>query len=105
MTLTQFKTMLEGTGYPVAYEHFPETEVPTMPFVCYAVTGSNNFDADGIVYEKGKMLQVQLFTKTKNEVAEASLETVFENNRICWENTGEYNEDELCYRVIYEVQI
>lgn len=105
MTLSQFKTMLASTNYPVAYEHFPETEVPTMPFICYAAVGSNNFGADGIVYEKGTMLQVQLFTKTKNEVAEATLEAVFEDNRIYWENTGEYNEDELCYRVIYEVQI
>lgn len=105
MTLSQFKTMLASTNYPVAYEHFPETDAPTMPFICYAAVGSNNFGADGIVYEKGTMLQVQLFTKTKDEVAEATLEAVFEDNRIYWENTGEYNEDELCYRVIYEVQI
>src|SRR5574344_1126661 len=105
MTLAELKTILATTGYDVAYEHFPETDVPAMPFICYAETGSNNFGADGIVYDKGKMLQVQLFTKTKNEVAEANLETVFENNRIYWENTGEYNEDELCYRVIYNIEI
>lgn len=105
MTLSQFKTMLASTGYPVAYQHFPETDAPTMPFICYAVVGTNNFGADGIVYEKGAMLQVQLFTKTKDEAAEATLEAVFEDNRIYWENTAEYNEDELCYRVIYEVQI
>ena len=104
MTLSQFKTMLASTGYPVAYQHFPETDVPAMPFICYAATGSNNFGADGIVYQPIKVLQVQLFTKTKDIEAEGNLENVFETARIYWEKESEYNEDELCYRVIYNIE-
>ncbi len=105
MTLAEFNTLLATTGYDVAYEHFPETEVPTMPFICYAETGSDNFGADGIVYQPIKVLQVQLFTKTKDTVAEGKLENVFEASRIYWEKESEYNENELCYRVIYNIEI
>lgn len=105
MTLSEFNTILESAGYAVAYEHFPETDVPAMPFICYAETGSDNFAADGVVFEPVKMLQVQLFTKTKDIEAEGNLEAVLNESRIYWNKTAEYDEDELCYRTIYEVEI
>lgn len=103
MTLAELKTLLDTTTYSVAYQHFPESNVPTMPFICYMETGSDNFAADGKVYEPVKMIQIQLFTKTKDTVAEGKVETALQN--IYWNKTAEYNDDERCYRVVYEIEI
>lgn len=103
MTLAELKTLLDTTTYRVAYEHFPESDVPAMPFICYAETGSDNFAADGKVYEPIKTVQVQLFTKNKDTVAEGKVETALQN--LFWNKTAEYNKDELCYRTVYELEI
>lgn len=103
MTLEALRIQLETSGMRVAYEHFDENDVPTMPFVCYAETGSNNFAADGVVYEPVKVVEVQLFSKIKDLTAEAKLEASMSN--LFWTKESEWNEDELCYRVIYTIQI
>lgn len=103
MTLEALRIQLETSGMRVAYEHFDVNDVPTMPFVCYAETGSNNFAADGKVYEPVKVVEVQLFSKIKDLTAEANLEASMSN--LFWTKESEWNEDELCYRVIYTVQI
>lgn len=45
MELQELKERLEQTGFPVAYYSFPENEAPPLPFICYLVTGSDNFAA------------------------------------------------------------
>ena len=42
--------ILKSIGFPYAYDHFAEGEVPDPPFLCYLLPGSDNFSADGKVY-------------------------------------------------------
>ena len=44
--------LLAETGIPFAYDHFAEGESPEPPFICYLLSGSDNFSADGAVYFK-----------------------------------------------------
>lgn len=39
--------LLEGLGIPFAYDHFAEGEGPDPPFLCYLLSGSDDFAADG----------------------------------------------------------
>ena len=103
MTLAELKTQLDTSRLPVAYEHFDESSVPAMPFVCYAEVSSDNFAADGVVYLPVKVIEVQLFTKIKDISAEAALEGAMSG--LFWQKESEWDEDELCYRVIYTIQI
>ena len=103
MTLLELNIKLKASGYPVAYEHFEEENVPTMPFVCYAETGTNNFIADGEVYLVVPVIKVQLFTTRKDLIAESNVEAALQG--IVWEKEQEYLEDELCYRTIYTIEI
>lgn len=44
--------MLTESGLPFAYDHFAEGESPEPPFLCYLLPGSDNFAADGAVYDE-----------------------------------------------------
>lgn len=103
MTLAELKTKLDTSDLPVAYMSFPETEAPSMPFICFMATYTDNFGADGTVYEVIQAAEVQLFTKNKDLTAEAALEGVLDG--LYWNKQDEYIEDELCYRVIYTITI
>ena len=102
MTLTELKNILERTGLPVAYLAFPEEDVPPMPFITYEETGSDNFGADNKVWYSSSRIQVDLFSFKKNPAMEKNLEAVLNEAAIFWERIGEFDENEDCYRTIYE---
>ena len=39
--------ILKSAGFPYAYDHFAEGEAPDPPFVCYLLSGSDNFSRTG----------------------------------------------------------
>ena len=103
MTLEELKTLLESTGLPVAYRAFPVGQAPDLPFICYLVEYSNNFDADNRVYHPINHISIELYTEFKNPDAEALVETALKD--ICWEKTEEYLDDERCYEILYEIEV
>ena len=103
MTLAEFKTQLETSGLPVAYLRYPAEEVPSMPFVTYQETGSNNFGADGKVYHKIKRIQVDLWTTNKDLQAEEALENALDG--LFWDKVQTVDEGEACQRYTYEIEI
>lgn len=109
MTLKEFTTLLKSTGLPVAYMSFDEKEIPDMPFITYMEIRSNNFGADGVVYQPVKRMQVDLFMNNesmeRNIEAQETLENAFKKAIIFWQKTFEYNDDEKFQCFTYEVEI
>lgn len=103
MTLEELKTLLESTGLPVAYRAFPVGQAPPLPFICYLVDYSNNFDADNRVYHPIDHISIELYTEYKDPASETLVETALQN--ICWEKTEEYLDDERCYEILYEIEV
>lgn len=103
MTLAELYTQLQSTGYSVAYQHFEESNVPSMPFICYAEIASNNFGADNKTYFPIKRAEIQLFTKKKDTEAEGKVETALTD--LYWTKECEFHDDELCYRTIYTISL
>lgn len=103
MTLEQLHTILTGTELPVAYNAFPEETAPALPFICYRVVGSNNFFADGSTYEKINDIDVELYTKTKDQATEALLEQAL--GELCWNKEENYLADEKCFEIIYNLEV
>ena len=103
MSLEEFKKILKTTGLPVAYYAFPENAAPALPFICYLVPFTNNFGADGKVYEKINHIQVELYTKMKNQEIEEKVENALSS--FYWEKTEIYLEDEKCFEIIYELEV
>lgn len=101
--LERIRELLETTGFPVAYYSFPEEEAPPLPFICYLVSGSNNFLADGAVYHKIDRLQVELYTEVKDPSAEDAVEEALAS--FVWEKTETYIDSEKCYQILYEIEV
>ena len=58
----------------MAYRHFEEKDSPGLPILVYMEAYSNNFAADGIVYEKIRHMQVDLYTASKEPETEDRVE-------------------------------
>jgi len=105
MTLTEFKTMLSGTGLQVAYQFFAEKACPDMPFITYDVPGSNNFSADNKIFQKVRHINIHLWTIKKDEASELLIENVLSNNGLPWSKRETYLSAERCFEIIYETEV
>lgn len=96
---------IEGFEGRVAYRMFPEGEGVGLPFITYLVSGSDNFMADGVVYEQILDVDIELYTSNKDLNAEHLIEEVLNDNGIAWNKNEEYLKDEHCYMIIYSINI
>ncbi len=105
MTLAELKTVLLTTGLPVAYQAFPATSAPRMPFIVYQETGSDNFGADNKVWSSASRIQIDLLCAKKDRPTEEALEAVLDTTGIFWERESDYDDSEDCYRITYDIEI
>ena len=105
MTQAEFGGILATSGYPVTYLAFPADKCPPMPFICFQETGSNNVGADGIVYKKVKIYQVDLLTADKDPAAEEALENAFEQAGLFWNKYQTLDDNEACQRYTYTLEV
>ena len=103
MTLKDIHNLLESTGIPTVYLVFDEQDVPDLPIISYQVPYSNNFSADGKVYKEIKHLQIDLYTKYKDEITEQKLEKVLSD--FFWNKETEHLDKEKCFRIKYEMEV
>lgn len=103
MTLEEIKVRLSGTGYPVAYRAWPEEQAPPMPYLLFLAAGSDNFAADGGVYQSFTRVQIELYSKLKDQAAEEKVESAL--GFTFWEKTEIYLDSEKCYEVLYEIEV
>lgn len=112
MTQEELYAVLKTSGFPVAYYQWdPNVTIngvkgpPDPPYVIYLAARSNNFSADGKVYQKVEHYQVELYTKTKSPEAEEVLENALETAGIPWEKTETYIDSEKLYENLYEIEV
>lgn len=105
MTLEQVKTILSGTGLPVAYYQFPEGQAPALPWIVYYEASSNNFAADGIAYAEIKHIVVELYSRYKEPQTEAALQTALTGAGLFWQKNETWLQDELCYMITYDMEV
>lgn len=108
MTLSELNTALQAiTGFDkkVAYRAFPVGKAPKLPFICYLATNTDNFDADNIVYKVIQNVDIELYTKSKSETTEASVEAKLEELGLVWEKYEEWLDSEECYEIVYSITL
>lgn len=105
MTLNEiYKMLVSVVGKTkVAYDHFEEGKAPSLPFVVYRTPETNNFIADGIVYEQIENVDVELYTAKKDLATEKALQDAFNDNDIPWNKTEDWLADERCYMITYTI--
>lgn len=108
MNLIELKTLLEAAGFPVAYSHFVNTvdyPVPDPPYICYLVISSSNMKADDTVYHQIRNVQIELYTKKKDLIAESNVESILLANGLPFETLETFIESEELFQKIYEVRL
>lgn len=106
--LTDIKNILEAvTGFEgkVVYRAWPEGEAPSLPFICFLTTGSNNVFADDIVYQPLVDVDIELYSRQKDTVSEAAIEEALSEADIPWEKREEWIEGEHVCEIIYSIEI
>lgn len=104
MTKKQIEEMLNNTGIEYRYHHFEADEAINPPFICWLITGTDNFLADGKVYLIINELNIELYTDEKDFELEKNVEKQFDEHKILWNKTETYIESENMYKVLYEME-
>ena len=99
--MNEIVEILKETKYPFAYSHFAEGETPKPPFICYEISASDNFAADGTVYYKADEIHIELYTDRKDLEAEGHLEKALDKHMIFYDKTESFIESEKLYEVLY----
>ena len=97
--------MLKEMDIPFAYDHFAEGESPEPPFICYLIPGSDNFSADGRVYQKINEIHIELYTDFKDLSVESKVESVLDKYGIFYDYTETWIESEKMYEVLYSFEM
>jgi hypothetical protein len=108
MNLSKLKTILDATGFPVAYLRFEETDnepLPPTPFIVFLSAYSSNFMADNHVYKEVDNVQIELYTDKKDLIAENKVAEVLNQNELPYETSEAFIETENLYQKIYEVRL
>ena len=97
--------LIKSMGLSFAYDHFAEDESPAPPFICYLTPGSDNFAADGRAYYKINIVNIELYTDTKDPSVEQKVESVLDANGIFYDKTEVWIESEKLYEVLYQFEL
>ena len=105
MTHNAIVEMLEETGLPLAYDHFAEGKSPRPPFLVFLFPASDNFSADGQVYQKIDELHIELYTDRKQPETEAALEAVLDRHGVFYNKSEVWIETERLYEALYSTEV
>lgn len=73
----------------------------TLPYLVGVDTDSDNFLADNKVYVKGMGFQLNYYSQTKSETAEATIETILDSLGVIWDKLESYESDQSFYLITY----
>lgn len=103
MILKDLVSGLKKMGFPVAYSHYAEGDVPESPYIVIQGMGSNNFSADGIVYNEIEDTNIELYCDEKDQEAEKKISDFLTENKIYYEKTETYIESEKMIQSVFEI--
>ena len=103
MILKDLVSGLKKMGFPVAYSHYAEGDVPKSPYIVIQGMGSNNFSADGIVYHEIEATNIELYCDKKDQETEKKISDFLTENKIYYEKTETYIESEKKIQTVFEI--
>lgn len=103
MTLTQLAQKLLTLGYPVAYSHFKSIQAP--PFICYLVVDGDTFSADNKPIHESSFVDIELYVKEKNLVAEGKIKAMLIENELSWSYDEQFIESEGVFKCTFSITL
>lgn len=105
MTQHDIAAVMAGIGLPTAYYQFTEDTAQPPPFICFYISGSNDFTADNKNYRAIRELVVELYTDEKDYALEARVESALQSAGIVYQSVETYIESERMMMVAYTADI
>lgn len=103
MTTAEVAYMVASFGFPWRYSHFSQT--PATPYVVFYYPNNNDVFADSSNYVDKRALFIDLFTQTKDEEAEETIEAVLKSYGLTWYKQTDFLGDELIFQTTYECEV
>ncbi len=104
MTYKEIADMIEDMGLPFTYDSFPNNIAPTPPYIVFNYPNRDDFGADNINYSKISVLNLELYTATKDFDLESQVESVLEQNGFFYEKSEAYIRNENLYQITYDME-
>lgn len=108
MSLEELYEALVKLNYPVAYSHFVPTEdepAPSPPFICYLVIDSDTFSADNKVLKEFIYVDIELYVKNKDLVAEQAIKKMLNENELPWSYDEVFIKAEGVFKCTFSIQL
>ena len=103
MTQAELYTHLKSLGLPIAYNHFDTA--PSIPYMVYKYTGSNDFIADNKNYADISSFTVELYTRKKDLATEKLVEDKFKALELPYTDMESWIDTDKLFQIAYEIQI
>lgn len=84
-TLTDLISALEETEVPFAQIDWEDTTAPDMPYMLLVPADTENWFADGTVYDTPVLYLVELYTRVRDVALETSIQSALNSARIGWQ--------------------
>ena len=103
MTLEEVGAMISSTELPFRYSHFSET--PEPPYIVYYYPSENDIFGDNSNYVNRRQLYVELYTKSKDETTESTVENALKSAGLTWYKQTDFLSDEMLFQITYEMEV
>lgn len=104
MNRKELFSMLKTLDIPVVYMQWAPDTAPDPPFICYRFASNDgSLQADNVNFYNVSEWYVELYTDTKNDELEESLEALFYSHEIPFEKTEAQIEEDF-HEVLYRFQ-
>lgn len=101
MTYKEIASMISGIGYPYTYDSFPNNIAPAPPYIVFNFPQNDDFAADNVNYVSIDVLNIELYTASKDFNAEAAVEAVLKSNGIFYQKSETYIRQENLFQIKY----
>lgn len=99
IALSDISSAFIRAKYTYAYGYAP---IGTkLPYIVATDNGSNNFCADGKVYEPMQSLNLNFYSQQKSETSESEIEGILNGLGVNWTKDEAYDEDGSFFLTIY----
>ena len=105
MTFQEVKQMIESIGLPYTYDSFPNNVAPAPPYIVFNYPNNDDFGADNTNYVSIDVLNIELYTSTKDFELEKNLEAVLNANGFFYEKSETYIRQDNIYQITYVTEV
>ena len=105
MTFQEIATMIESIGLPFTYDSFPNNIAPTPPYIVFNYPQNDDFGADNINYVSIDVLNIELYSASKDFANEQAIESVLAQNGFYYEKSEAYIRSENLFQITYVTQV